>query len=147
MDGRPEDPHVQGRVGVRKLALPRHANAAYQKLRSRQGESARSRWDDVLPVLDKEGGTASSTDDWSARVDGTGAPGRAARAVLDDAIDGLPGDYRTALVLLHDVEGLSNPDIADTLGISLPAVQSRVHRSRLFVRSGSPTTSRAGERP
>ena len=53
--------------------------------------------------------------------------------MLGDAIDGLPPDYRTALVL-HDVEGLSNPDIAEALGISLPAVKSRVHRSRLFVR-------------
>ena len=55
------------------------------------------------------------------------------RQVLQEAIDGLPADYRTALVM-HDVEGLSNPDIAETLGISLPAVKSRVHRSRLFVR-------------
>jgi RNA polymerase sigma-70 factor (ECF subfamily) len=53
--------------------------------------------------------------------------------VLQQAIDGLPADYRTALVL-HDVEGLSNPDIAEALNISLPAVKSRVHRSRLFVR-------------
>jgi RNA polymerase sigma-70 factor (ECF subfamily) len=53
--------------------------------------------------------------------------------VLQQAIDGLPPDYRTALVL-HDVEGLSNPDIAEALNISLPAVKSRVHRSRLFVR-------------
>ena len=54
---------------------------------------------------------------------------------VDDtpAIDDLPGDYRTAF-LLHDVEGLSNPEIADTLSISLPAVKSRVHRSRLFLR-------------
>jgi DNA-directed RNA polymerase specialized sigma24 family protein len=29
---------------------------------------------------------------------------------------------------------MPNPDIAETLGISLPAVKSRVHRSRLFVR-------------
>ena len=35
---------------------------------------------------------------------------------------------------VHDLEGVSNPDIADTLGISLPAVKSRVHRSRLFLR-------------
>jgi RNA polymerase sigma-70 factor (ECF subfamily) len=55
------------------------------------------------------------------------------REVLERAIDGLPPDYRTALVM-HDVEGLSNPDIAETLGISLPAVKSRVHRSRLWVR-------------
>ncbi len=52
---------------------------------------------------------------------------------LERAIGGLPPDYRTALVM-HDVEGLSNPDIAETLGISLPAVKSRVHRSRLWVR-------------
>jgi RNA polymerase sigma-70 factor (ECF subfamily) len=36
--------------------------------------------------------------------------------------------------VLHDIEGLSNPDIAEALGISLPAVKSRVHRSRLFLR-------------
>jgi RNA polymerase sigma-70 factor, ECF subfamily len=53
--------------------------------------------------------------------------------VLERAIDGLPPDYRTALVM-HDVEGLSNSDIALTLEISLPAVKSRVHRSRLWVR-------------
>src|SRR5262249_57823541 len=55
------------------------------------------------------------------------------RGVLGAAIDELPPDYRTALVM-HDVEGLSTPDIAEALGISLPAVKSRVHRSRLFVR-------------
>src|SRR5438552_17604 len=42
-------------------------------------------------------------------------------------------DYRTALVL-HDVEGLSSPDISQALGIGLAAVKLRVHRSRLFVR-------------
>jgi len=42
-------------------------------------------------------------------------------------------DYRTAIVL-HDVEGVSNSDIAEALGIGLLAVKVRVHRSRLFVR-------------
>jgi RNA polymerase sigma-70 factor (ECF subfamily) len=71
-------------------------------------------------------------DDWSNRVDERALQGEL-RQVLTEAIDALPPDYRTALVL-HDVEGLPNPDIAETLGISLPAVKSRVHRSRLFVR-------------
>ena len=71
-------------------------------------------------------------DDWSNRVDEKALQGEL-RDVLTQAIDELPADYRTALVL-HDVEGVSNPDIAETLGISLPAVKSRVHRSRLFVR-------------
>ena len=44
-----------------------------------------------------------------------------------------PPVYRTAFVL-HDMEGLSNPEIAEMLEISLPAVKSRVHRSRLFLR-------------
>ena len=71
-------------------------------------------------------------DDWSNRVDERALQGEL-RQVLEEAIEALPADYRTALVL-HDVEGLSNPDIAESLGISLPAVKSRVHRSRLFVR-------------
>jgi RNA polymerase sigma-70 factor (ECF subfamily) len=48
-------------------------------------------------------------------------------------VDALPPDYRTAF-LLHDVDGLPNREIAKSLGISLPAVKSRVHRSRLFLR-------------
>src|SRR5215472_11654436 len=34
----------------------------------------------------------------------------------------------------HEVPGLSNPEIAESLHLSLPAVKSRVHRSRLFLR-------------
>jgi RNA polymerase sigma-70 factor, ECF subfamily len=55
------------------------------------------------------------------------------RRVLEQAIDDLPPDYRTVLVL-HDVEGVPNPEIAETLRLSLPAVKSRIHRSRLFLR-------------
>ena len=108
------------------------ANAAYQKLRTRKAKSREIGMDDVLPTLDDDGRHFEPMADWSDRVDEQALQGEL-RRVLSDAIDGLPPDYRTALVL-HDVEGLSNPDIAETLGISLPAVKSRVHRSRLFVR-------------
>ena len=108
------------------------ANAAYQKLRTRRQKSAEIALDDVLPLLDGDGRHFEPMDDWSNRVDERALQGEL-RDVLQRAIDGLPPDYRTALVM-HDVEGLSNPDIAETLGISLPAVKSRVHRSRLFVR-------------
>jgi len=86
----------------------------------------------VLPTFDEDGRHFEPMADWSDRVDEQALQGEL-RKVLGDAIDKLPPDYRTALVL-HDVEGLSNPDIAEALGISLPAVKSRVHRSRLFVR-------------
>ena len=108
------------------------ANAAYQKLRTRRQKSAEIAIEDVLPSLDGDGRHFEPMDDWSNRVDEQALQGEL-RGVLQRAIDGLPADYRTALVL-HDVEGLSNPDIAEALNISLPAVKSRVHRSRLFVR-------------
>ena len=108
------------------------ANAAYQKLRARRGKGREIALDDVLPGLDSGGVHFEPMDDWSLRVDDRALQGEL-RTVLDSAIAELPADYRTALIL-HDVEGMSNPDIADTLGISLPAVKSRVHRSRLLLR-------------
>ena len=108
------------------------ANAAYQKLRTRRQKAAEIAMDDVLPSLDGDGRHFEPMDDWSNRVDERALQGEL-RGVLQEAIDSLPPDYRTALVM-HDVEGLSNPDIAEALNISLPAVKSRVHRSRLFVR-------------
>jgi RNA polymerase sigma-70 factor (ECF subfamily) len=108
------------------------ANAAYQKLRTRRQKASEIALDDVLPSLDGDGHHFEPMDDWSNRVDEKALQGEL-RDVLTAAIDALPPDYRTALVL-HDVEGVSNPDIAEALNISLPAVKSRVHRSRLFVR-------------
>ncbi len=108
------------------------ANAAYQKLRTRKAKANEVAFDDVLPALDGAGRHFVPMDDWSRRVDDRALDGEL-RGVLEEAIATLPDDYRTALVL-HDVEGLSNPDIAETLGISLPAVKSRIHRSRLFLR-------------
>jgi RNA polymerase sigma-70 factor (ECF subfamily) len=108
------------------------ANAAYQKLRTRRQKSSEIALDDVLPSLDGDGHHFEPMDDWSNRVDEKALQGEL-RDILTQAIDALPPDYRTALVL-HDVEGVSNPDIAEALNISLPAVKSRVHRSRLFVR-------------
>ncbi|HEV8472512.1 MAG TPA: sigma-70 family RNA polymerase sigma factor [Methylomirabilota bacterium] len=108
------------------------ANAAYQKLRSRRAKSREIALDDVLPVLDEDGRHFEPMADWSEGVDERALTGEL-REALERAIDSLPSDYRTALVM-HDVEGLSNPDIAATLDISLPAVKSRVHRARLWVR-------------
>ena len=108
------------------------ANAAYMKLRSRRARANEIALDDVLPPLDDEGRHFEPMDDWSTRVDEQALQGEL-REVLEGAIAALPPEYRTAVVL-HDIEGLSNPDIAETLGLSLPAVKSRIHRSRLFLR-------------
>ncbi|MBI4611963.1 MAG: RNA polymerase sigma factor [Candidatus Rokubacteria bacterium] len=108
------------------------ANTAYQKLRSRRGRDAEISWESLLPHFDETGRHAEALEDWAAKVDTPVLQGEL-RIVLGSAMDSLPPDYRTAF-LLHDVDGLSNPEIARALGISLPAVKSRVHRSRLFLR-------------
>jgi len=53
---------------------------------------------------------------------------------LDRAIALLPEDYRGAF-LLRDVEGLSNEQIARAMKLSVPAVKSRIHRARVFLRN------------
>jgi RNA polymerase sigma-70 factor, ECF subfamily len=108
------------------------ANAAYQKIRSRQSRGVELSLDDVLPRFDEQGRHVAPMADWSARVEDP-AVRTDLRVALTSAIDKLPPDYRTAL-LLRDVEGLSHPQIAEALSLSLPAVKSRVHRARLFLR-------------
>lgn len=55
------------------------------------------------------------------------------KKILDNAIASLPDDKRVVLIL-KDVEGFSNIEIGETLGMSVAAVKSRLHRARLFVR-------------
>lgn len=55
------------------------------------------------------------------------------KQILKDAIDSLPEPMRI-VVVMKDVEGLKNEEIAKTLGLSLPAVKSRLHRGRLLLR-------------
>jgi RNA polymerase sigma-70 factor (ECF subfamily) len=54
-------------------------------------------------------------------------------ARIESAIAELPEKYRLVL-LLRDVEELSAEEVADTLGVTIPTVKSRLHRSRLIVR-------------
>ena len=55
------------------------------------------------------------------------------RRVLQQAIDSLPEHYRAVLVL-RDVEGLSNESVGEFLGESIPSVKSRLHRARMVLR-------------
>lgn len=53
--------------------------------------------------------------------------------ILEGAIASLPQIYR-AVFLLRDMEGLSNKEVSETMGLSVPAVKSRLMRARLFLR-------------
>lgn len=52
---------------------------------------------------------------------------------IERATKELPASYRTVFHL-RDVEGLSNEEAAEILGVSLPNVKSRIHRARLYLR-------------
>jgi len=52
---------------------------------------------------------------------------------VQQALDGLPADFRAAVVLC-DLEGLSYEEIAATLGIKVGTVRSRIHRGRVLLR-------------
>lgn len=51
-------------------------------------------------------------------------------ACVRQVIDGLPEDYRAAMVL-HDLEGLSAAETAEICGCSLATAKIRIHRARL----------------
>jgi RNA polymerase sigma-70 factor (ECF subfamily) len=56
------------------------------------------------------------------------------RSFLLLQISELPFEYRAPLVL-RDVTGLSNEEVAAVLGITIAAAKSRVHRARMRVRA------------
>jgi RNA polymerase sigma-70 factor (ECF subfamily) len=55
-------------------------------------------------------------------------------ACVQGYLNHLPDSYR-AVILLHDMEGLTASEIAQLLGESLPTVKIRLHRARQKLRS------------
>ena len=78
------------------------------------------------------------------------AADREMSTLLDRAIASLDPASREVLVL-RDVEGLTAPEVAEVVGVSVDAVKSRLHRARAEVRSkleeSLPSAERASRRP
>lgn len=55
------------------------------------------------------------------------------RAELEKAITRLPEEYKN-IFILRDIDGLSNQEVSEVIGLSVPAVKSRLHRARLMLR-------------
>ncbi len=96
-------------------------NLSYDRLRS-AGRRPR-----VDSLDDEEAVEAEPVDD-SPRLDLL-IEQREMSSCVRDYIEGLPDSYR-AVILLHDLEGLTNPEIARLLGISLATAKIRLHRAR-----------------
>jgi RNA polymerase sigma-70 factor (ECF subfamily) len=87
--------------------------------------------DDLMPRPDAEG-RKPEIPDWSEDAEKALLRGELSGR-MEAAIDKLPKEYKIVLVL-RDVEGLSAEETAQAVGLSVPAVKSRLHRARVFVR-------------
>ena len=87
-----------------------------------------------IPILTKKEDEIKRElrDDWSESPLAT-LENKEVKKTLSEAIDSLPEEYRTVF-LLRGLNGMSNEEVAEVLKISLPAVKSRLHRARLFLR-------------
>lgn len=107
-------------------------NAGLMRLRSRRRRREES-IDGLLPRFDEEGHWAepaaavdTSTDSLLER--------HQTRAIVRGAIDQLPLNYRTVL-LLRDIEELDTDETALLLGVTPNAVKTRLHRARQALRT------------
>jgi RNA polymerase sigma-70 factor (ECF subfamily) len=107
-------------------------NAALMKIRKRKQDDRTVPIDEYLPAFDGAGHVVALPD---------GAPladqvllNKELAGYLKESIQALPPDDR-AIVILRDQEGMSNEEVAAVMGLSVPAIKSRLHRARLYLRA------------
>jgi len=111
------------------------ANAALIKRRGKRAEVEVS-LEDYLPTFKadghREGDRSLLLADWSATPERELLSGEA-REIMEEGLALLPEHYR-AILVLRDVEELSNEEVAEVLGESIASVKSRLHRARMALR-------------
>jgi RNA polymerase sigma-70 factor, ECF subfamily len=107
-------------------------NAALGKIR-RSKKSKEIEYEEYLPKFQKDGHhLVRPVVDWSDTLDEKYAE-QELQQLLKDALDQLkPVDK--SVVVLSDLEGMSDKEIAVALGLTVAAVKTRLHRARLFLR-------------
>lgn len=125
----------EGRSALASWIYRITTNAALNKRRGKRLE-VESPLEDLLPTFREDGHRDGERSfllaDWSQSPEEECLAGER-RRILERAIDALPEHYRVVLVL-RDVEGLPNEDVAEILCESVPSVKSRLHRARMVLR-------------
>lgn len=103
-------------------------NAALMKARARRANLVSL----DHPAEDVDAKSAWDLPDWSATPDEEILTDET-RRIMEDAIQALPPEQRAAFVL-HDLQDLSSAETAEAMGITVSAVNSRLHRARVFLR-------------
>jgi len=104
-------------------------NESLMRLRKRRTGKMVSIDDDIET---EEGSVPRDLADWSPNPEQNYSQAELAE-ILRKTIQGLPHGFRIVFVL-RDVDGLSTEETAETLGLSVPAVKSRLLRARLQLR-------------
>jgi RNA polymerase sigma-70 factor (ECF subfamily) len=104
-------------------------NESLMRLRKRRTGKMVSIDDDIET---EEGSVPRDLADWSPNPEQNYGQAELAE-ILRKTIQGLPHGFRIVFVL-RDVDGLSTEETAETLGLSVPAVKSRLLRARLQLR-------------
>src|SRR5260221_12537362 len=104
-------------------------NEALMKLRRRKTDKTVSMDQEVET---EEGSMPREFADWSPNPEQQYGQSELGET-LQKTVQGLPAGFRTVFVL-RDVEGLSTEETAEMLGLSIPAVKSRLLRARLQLR-------------
>jgi len=104
-------------------------NEALMKLRKRKSDKTVSLDEDVDT---EDGSMPREIADWAPTPEQNYSQTEL-REILSKTIQGLPVGFRTVFVL-RDVEQLSTEETAEALGLSVPAVKSRLLRARLQLR-------------
>jgi len=111
-------PRFDGRAQFSTWVYRIATNAALDELRRRKRRPA-------LALVTDEGEQADTADPLAARE----VEAAADRLSIDAALDSLPEDFRTAVVL-RDVADLDYAEIAEALGVPVGTVKSRIARGR-----------------
>jgi RNA polymerase sigma-70 factor (ECF subfamily) len=109
-------------------------NSALMRLRYRRRHPTEALADDDLqPRFDEAGHRLDVRPAWPEDSQSL-LESKEVRNLVRQAIDRLPEHHRTVLVL-RDIEGLENAEVADLLGIQPEAAKMRVHRARRALRT------------
>jgi RNA polymerase sigma-70 factor (ECF subfamily) len=107
-------------------------NACLMRLRHRKRHPEQA-IEELLPAFDETGHRIESGVEWTDDVVGRMETAQLQK-VVREAIDRLPENYRTVLVL-RDIEGLSTEESAQALGVRPEAAKMRLHRARQALRT------------
>jgi len=125
----------EGRSGFGTWIYRVTANAALIKRRGKRAQ-IEVYLEDWLPTFKedghREGDRALLLADWSDSPEAE-LTSRETQALVRRAIAALPGPYQV-VVLLRDMEGLPNEEIAEIVGETVASVKSRLHRARMALR-------------